>query len=54
MKSYAEEHGIMKTPRRSLIGSMFGNNILLYIHSPAPMVSEPWVSSYKTLSVRGV
>ena len=29
MRSYAEREGIMKTPRRSLIGSMFGNRILL-------------------------
>ena len=30
MRNYAEEHGIMSTPRRSLIGSMFGQNILMY------------------------
>ena len=30
MRSYGKEHGIMQTPRRSLIGSMFGENILLY------------------------
>ncbi|XP_063966739.1 uncharacterized protein LOC135156886 [Lytechinus pictus] len=30
MGSYAKKHDIMKTPRRGLIGSMFGKNILLY------------------------
>ncbi|KAI8495466.1 hypothetical protein Bbelb_269210 [Branchiostoma belcheri] len=29
MKQYAETHGIMSKPRRSLIGSMFGQKILL-------------------------
>ena len=29
MKSYAEDHDIMKTPRRSLISSYFGKKILL-------------------------
>ena len=29
MRSYAEREGIMTTPRRSLIGSMFGTRILL-------------------------
>ena len=29
MKAYAEEHGIMAQPRRSLIGSMKGDKILL-------------------------
>ncbi|XP_072016392.1 uncharacterized protein [Amphiura filiformis] len=29
MKAYAEENDIMSTPRRSLIGSMFGSKILL-------------------------
>ncbi|XP_078694703.1 uncharacterized protein LOC144923755 [Branchiostoma floridae x Branchiostoma belcheri] len=39
MKQYAETHGVMSRPRRSLIGSMFGQKILLatpllkwYIH----------------------
>ena len=29
MRSYAEREGLMKTPRRSLIGSMHGKRILL-------------------------
>ncbi len=29
MKAYAEEEGLMNTPRRSLIGIMFGSHILL-------------------------
>ena len=29
MKDYAEQHGIMKEPRRSLISSYFGRKILL-------------------------
>ena len=29
MKQYGEEHGFMKQPRRSLISSYFGENILL-------------------------
>lgn len=29
MKSYAEEHGLLKTPKRMLVGSMFGEKILL-------------------------
>ena len=29
MQTYAEEHSIMKTPRKSLIGSMFGAKVLM-------------------------
>ena len=29
MKRYAEREGLLKTPRKSLIGSMFGSRILL-------------------------
>ena len=29
MKQYGEEHGFIKQPRRSLISSYFGKNILL-------------------------
>ena len=29
MKSFAEKHSIMNTPRRSLVGSMFGEKIVI-------------------------
>jgi hypothetical protein len=35
MKQYGEEHGFMKQPRRSLISSYFGTNILLITPPPS-------------------
>ena len=51
MKSYAEENNIMPQPRRSLIGSMKGEKILLARPSSNGILSMAWRSQKSTKSL---